>query len=371
MSKNTYYPDSASVMGVHSGARSGSAAYGYKGLHAGKQVRDLPEELSAWLAGLRLLEHVPFHYIVPDARMLPPESVRFFYLDRTWTDRLVDGAMSAGAVSNGELDLTREVASAARDSLDEASGTVGGHVTGFLLRSTLVRRWPRMEVRAYRLSPGQDTKEKSLPGQSQRLRNIRIARLSESILLALWHGVPNHVEIEEPKHGIQFGVNPDESPGGPPNIEPRKPWDGKNIKRSGDNLEISVPVRTASGTPKGVLDISQLASDLGAVSEFSGKTIDSRHVALALEQRPFIQPFRTGEVAGEGYYPPAPPADDPQFIAVLAHTVPIFMAAQDPDNPAVQLVDAIEAAPVETIDIAHAVNDAFVEGINFFNGDND
>ena len=46
----------------------------------------IPAEVIDWLARLRLLHGVPFAYLVPDADLLPPESVRFFYLDRDWTD---------------------------------------------------------------------------------------------------------------------------------------------------------------------------------------------------------------------------------------------------------------------------------------------
>jgi hypothetical protein len=56
----------------------------------------LPEDLSKWLGRLRLLKGVPFNYLVPDERMLPPESIRFFYLDMNWVDSLLDGAFSIG-----------------------------------------------------------------------------------------------------------------------------------------------------------------------------------------------------------------------------------------------------------------------------------
>jgi len=46
----------------------------------------LPAEVAGFLAHLRLLETVPFQYLVPDDDLLPPESIRFFYLDRNWTD---------------------------------------------------------------------------------------------------------------------------------------------------------------------------------------------------------------------------------------------------------------------------------------------
>ena len=39
---------------------------------------------------------MPFSYLVPDADLLPIESIRFFYVDRAWTDALVQGVLSVG-----------------------------------------------------------------------------------------------------------------------------------------------------------------------------------------------------------------------------------------------------------------------------------
>ena len=47
-----------------------------------------------WLTRLRLLEAVPFQYLVPAEEMLPTETIRFFHIDRNWVDALIDGAMS-------------------------------------------------------------------------------------------------------------------------------------------------------------------------------------------------------------------------------------------------------------------------------------
>ena len=60
----------------------------------------VPGELRRFLARLRLLHGVPFSYLVPDAELLPVESIRFFYLDRAWTDALVQGALSVGTISS-------------------------------------------------------------------------------------------------------------------------------------------------------------------------------------------------------------------------------------------------------------------------------
>src|SRR5262245_28477343 len=63
---------------------------------------EMPAYMESFLAHLRLLVGVPFDYLVPDSRLLPDESIRFFYLDRSWTDRLVDGAIAVGKTGTRE-----------------------------------------------------------------------------------------------------------------------------------------------------------------------------------------------------------------------------------------------------------------------------
>ena len=55
-----------------------------------------PPEVTRFCARAVLLYGVPFHYLVPDERMLPPESIRFFYLDPGWIATLIQGATSVG-----------------------------------------------------------------------------------------------------------------------------------------------------------------------------------------------------------------------------------------------------------------------------------
>ena len=63
---------------------------------------EMPPYMESFLSHLRLLVGVPFEYLVPDPRLLPDESIRFFYLDRSWTDRLVDGAIPVGKIGSRE-----------------------------------------------------------------------------------------------------------------------------------------------------------------------------------------------------------------------------------------------------------------------------
>src|SRR5687768_2867210 len=86
----------------------------------GTQIAPIPEGLRRWLVDLRLLRHVPFHYLVPRPELLPTESVRFFYVDPTFTDRLVDGALAAGNVGTMDQGLSKHVMAAVRQQVDDA-----------------------------------------------------------------------------------------------------------------------------------------------------------------------------------------------------------------------------------------------------------
>jgi len=167
--------------------------------------------LAEWLAGLLLLYPVPFNLLVPDPRMLPAESIRFFYVDNNWTGALLDGAISLGLESSRQTffcevthGLLHEAATDAalrmRQSLtgvdSPASESAQNLMSGLLLRSSLVSGWPTLAVR---------------PSQSDGtlLRILRMDRLSPSVLLCLFWGVPDHVEISEPQESFAFGVDDD------------------------------------------------------------------------------------------------------------------------------------------------------------------
>jgi hypothetical protein len=179
----------------------------------------LPPYLESFLAHLRMLVGVPFAYLVPDPRFLPPESIRFFHLDRSWTDRLVDGAIAVGKIGTREqahhqaissvvasrLDRTERVVRSLQRgvrSFDQAKTSadsdpnVAGPITGFLLRSVVVSGWPDLEVRAFRRSDG----------ALAPLTTLRLEQLQATVLVALFDGVPDVVWCEEPHHGVPFGI---------------------------------------------------------------------------------------------------------------------------------------------------------------------
>jgi hypothetical protein len=249
---------------------------------------EMPPYMESFLAHLRLLIGVPFVYLIPDARLLPTESIRFFYLDRSWTDRLVDGAVAVGKIGTREQSHHESHSAALQQQLDQterivralqrggsfidlrpdpASAVPANVVTGFLLRSSLVSGWAQMDVRAY----SKVIEEHYLPSDpkvtSLQLTTLRLERLSPSILLALFQGIPQMVTLEEPHHSIQFGVAATRTnlfqmdlrdPSGEQILYP-----DPNIPADQIPIPVTVPIR--AGSPR-VVDILGLWNNLKAAT---------------------------------------------------------------------------------------------------------
>ncbi|MDX2477582.1 MAG: hypothetical protein QNL05_09485, partial [Gammaproteobacteria bacterium] len=103
---------------------------------------DIPDDVRRWFGDLSLLYGVPFNYLVADERMLPQESIRFFWVDPEWVRSLHDGAFSIGRVLPS--DHKRD-----EDHAPEKISKPHGIVTGFLLRSEVVSGWPHLLVDGY------------------------------------------------------------------------------------------------------------------------------------------------------------------------------------------------------------------------------
>jgi hypothetical protein len=268
----------------------------------------VPGELRRYLARLRLLNDVPFSYLVPDAALLPTESIRFFYLDRRWTDAAVQGALGVGTITTADRTQLEAVYPQIRDDVDLAERVIrtprgeerldgpAGAVTGFLLRSRAVSGWPALHVRAYRRDVVADdaltTEAESNP---ERLKVLRQERLAPAVLLVLFDGVPAVVHIEEPRQGLQFGVR----------LDPEDPPDQRQAKvhvrdaNTGDPVppvddftpgnSVVVPFR--SGAP-GVIDIGQLRQRfLSLPVPNIGPTLEPHEYALQMLRFPYRQVF--------------------------------------------------------------------------------
>ena len=163
----------------------------------------LTPELACWIAGLVLLEDVPFRYILPDENQLPKESMRSFELDEEWITNLLVGALGVGGAWR--------LAGPAQHALPEFeaavrvdAGPVGKglrpfgawqRVTGVVLRSQLVSGWPAMSIYA-------DGKREPLVCR----------RLSKNILLALFKGAFETVDFRLPQETLHFESNEENKP---------------------------------------------------------------------------------------------------------------------------------------------------------------
>jgi hypothetical protein len=239
----------------------------------------LPGYLESFLAHLRLLVGVPFDYLVADSRLLPDESIRFFYVDRSWTDRLVDGAVSVGKIGtreqahhqahspavNQQLDLSERIVRILQRGLQDfptAKQTNDGHpppatvTTGFLLRSAAVSGWPHMDVRAFSgdVPAGIDPAQ---IGDGLVMPLLRLERLSPSVLIALFEGIPRLVWCEEPHHGVQFGVQ--ETRGGNLFIPVRDATGHLVTSGTISDTQLPLPLRT---TGRRVVAVAQLRKDI-------------------------------------------------------------------------------------------------------------
>jgi hypothetical protein len=294
----------------------------------------MPAEIRNWLVQLRLLEGVPFANLVADTELLPPESIRWFYLDRRWTDAVVQGALSVGTVNSDDRTHLSGAYDAIRDELDEEernvrrrpdtsrySGKVEA-ISGFILRSQAVSGWPGLHVRAFNIPPGPESdsaefaEDGSNDPQHKRMRLLRLERLAPAVLFCLFDGIPKVVHIEEPRQGVQFGFDVDKVSQRSATLSPR---DVKTFKTlSGD--PVKVPFRSGAGT-SGVVDIQRLERSLVGRSETHvGTELDSSEYALQLVRFPYRQIFGDAQT-------PAP-AVESAFMATLsyANVVSTFLA---------------------------------------------
>lgn len=228
-----------------------------------------PEAVIDWLAQLTLLQGLPFEYLVPYGALLPAESIRFFYIDENWLDRLIDGAVSVGVASTQDSAfnaawyeaLYNEVAAARATARAKMRGKPAQAVTtstisGFLFRSVVVAAWPGIEIEA--------------TSQGAQLPILRMDRLSPTVLLCLFSGVPDEVQFIEPGEGLHFGLlDQEDHPGGPgsevlirglglPESDPLPA--GEQVVKDGTNLTAAASFREVS--VEGVVDVAGLQTSI-------------------------------------------------------------------------------------------------------------
>jgi hypothetical protein len=154
----------------------------------------LPSTLQAWFRDAANLVGIPLYYLVPDERLLPPESIRFFFLDWLWLNYLLNGAFSIGRVSEEEQHKSVDLLDSFLNG--EHLNGPSRRITGFLLRSEVVGGWPGLQV------DGHLESENASPSTP-----LRMDRLTNNILICLFEGNIKAVDIHLKPETLHFGVS--------------------------------------------------------------------------------------------------------------------------------------------------------------------
>lgn len=203
----------------------------------------IPQSLVDWMGQLALLKSVPFNYLVPDADMMPAESLRFFQVDPRWLACLLDGAWSLGRepANVWAFDKAYQPWKQLRDGSPSFATKACWPASGSLLSSRLVSGyWPNICFKT-------DTSANLL----------REDRLGPSMLLSLFDGTFKTLTIQEPPEGIHFGFDMDT-----PGVLTKDKLRGTKGEQTPGSLS-SIPQRGEAGS--GVIQLAQLAANLNNV----------------------------------------------------------------------------------------------------------
>ncbi len=150
----------------------------------------IPSSLIDWVNQLVLLKGIPFQYLVPHNLMLPSETIRFFYVDPNWIDRLIDGAFSIGLHCEQDITFNEQIKTQVKKSINAYP------VSGFLLRSQVVSGWPGLLVRIDDTDDPSDILRKDL--------------LASTVFFVLFQKNPSEqIQICQPREQLSFGVEGD------------------------------------------------------------------------------------------------------------------------------------------------------------------
>lgn len=237
---------------------------------------------------VKTAQGVPLSYLVGDEKQLPPESIRFFYLDENWTCQMTGGALSIGAgnrnaqMLNGfykeGLDVMGEKSirhprekRIHREQMPFYARRIGQRtaetdtVTGFIMRSQLVNLWKGLESTA-------------TDRQGNRLTILRMEQLSAEIMLCLYQGEIAKLRVKEPKEGLRFGAHENDRC-----IHVRSVTEGnEGVLIPGETVQIQT-------NAYGRADILSLAKSLQ--SKTGAERISSAELAMELIIAPGIAEF--------------------------------------------------------------------------------
>ena len=165
--------------------------------------------VQSWILDNLFLKNIPAHYFLPDPSYLPPESIRFFYLDSNWLDAFLDGALSIGNHLDRADDVVRQAfkrnlnryfASSYHEDHPDLKYYPQIPCFGFLLRSSIVKAFPDLEIHA----PWRDVDD--LDGKRE--PTLRYEAIEADTLICLFDRMPGsrhwehdfQITLSQPPH---------------------------------------------------------------------------------------------------------------------------------------------------------------------------
>lgn len=243
----------------------------WKNFNPDDYAPEIPREIRLFLGRLSMLQGVPTQYLVPDEQLLQKEikndaskiksvqfeereecgALRFFFIDASWIQCLLNGALSIGPPSETRVMLTKAMTGLylaeafkvelinrikkqlgtsyskedfERELKERLAEKMKGHegddllapprptkaqgnwrYTGFLLRSSLVSGWKGLEVQAKGRDQYDSTEE------PRELQILRWERLADDTIFCVCEGVIAQIVITQPVESLHFGINGGES----------------------------------------------------------------------------------------------------------------------------------------------------------------
>lgn len=259
------------------------------------QRAEVPEVITDFLSNLSLLYQVPFSYLVPDEQMLPEDSIRFFRVDFNWLYALLDGAMTLGRSFQEDYEhdtvlieqilsevyekrcavrpcLLHKSLEAQKEHVEQClfvadDKEIGQVNTGFFMRSELVKSFQGIEFVAY-----------AKKGDDEPLPCLRLEVIGSDILIGIYAGECNYLEIRQPPEGMHFGM---EKAG---DSYAKLLRDLNTGELFADEEENRVQISLRDGQ-RGVVNIKETAENIR--KKLALNQVTSAHLALELIQNPF------------------------------------------------------------------------------------
>lgn len=168
-----------------------------------------------WLANTALLKSVPFNNLIANPKLLPQESIRFFYLDENWINALLDGALSIALQSSRDVLFTKLMRGILYEKIMNAMALVRlkllglpttenppevTKINGFLIRSQNIVNYPGLDV----IASAKDTNGQTIP-----MKPLRQEKLSRDLMIVIYPDIPTEVIFKQPSEGLVFGVETD------------------------------------------------------------------------------------------------------------------------------------------------------------------